>query len=44
MSSSDQNSWETEKYCFDDINYLKLLLKAHLDWFLDELLFLLETN
>ena len=29
---------------FDNINYLKQLLKAHPDWFLDELLFLLETN
>ena len=29
---------------FNDVDYLKWLVKAHPDWFLDELLFLLETN
>ena len=29
---------------FNDVNYLKQLIKAHPDWFLDELLLLLETN
>ena len=29
---------------FDDVHYLKQLVKACPDWFLDELLFLLETN
>ena len=29
---------------FDDVNYLKRLIKARPDWFLDELLFLLQTN
>jgi transposase len=29
---------------FDDVNYLKRLVKALPDWFLDELLSLLETN
>ena len=29
---------------FDDVNYLKQLVKAHPDWFLDELLLLLEMN
>jgi transposase len=29
---------------FDDVDYLKQLIKAHPDWFLDELLSLLETN
>lgn len=29
---------------FDDVDYLKRLVKARPDWFLDELLFLLETN
>ena len=29
---------------FDDVDYLKWLVKAHPDWFLDERLFFLETN
>ena len=29
---------------FDDVDYLKRLVKARPDWFLDELLSLLETN
>ena len=29
---------------FDDVDYLKQLIKARPDWFLDELLSLLETN
>ena len=29
---------------FDDVDYLKCLVHACPDWFLDELLFLLETN
>ena len=29
---------------FDDVDYLKRLIKARPDWFLDELLLLLETN
>ncbi|KIJ93202.1 hypothetical protein K443DRAFT_112427, partial [Laccaria amethystina LaAM-08-1] len=29
---------------FNDVDYLKQLVKAHPDWFLDELLSLLETN
>lgn len=29
---------------FDDIDYLKQLVKVCPDWFLDELLFLLESN
>jgi len=29
---------------FNNVDYLKQLVKVHPDWFLDELLFLLETN
>ena len=29
---------------FDDVDYLKHLIKAHPNWFLDEVLSLLETN
>jgi len=29
---------------FDNIDYLKRIVNAHPDWFLDELLFLLQTN
>lgn len=30
--------------CFDDIDYLKRLIRHRPDWFLDELAFLLQTN